>query len=229
MPNSFTVYKHTSPSGKIYVGITSQRLEARWRGGLGYSHNPLFMNAIVKYGWDNFTHEILFTGLTQKEACAKEIELIAKYKSNDRAYGYNMTTGGDGSAGSVRSEEYRNGQRARTLGLWSDPNYRAHMSKAHKGKKQSEETIERRRQSYLLGHPVSEKTRSSARERLRGNTNRARAVICLETGEAFATIKAAAQWAGIATTGIHHQLRGFCKTAGGYHWKYLEEDENGST
>lgn len=28
--NNFCVYKHTSPSGKCYIGITNQDLEKRW-------------------------------------------------------------------------------------------------------------------------------------------------------------------------------------------------------
>lgn len=66
-------------------------------------------NAIQKYGWENIKHEILFEGLTYEEANAKEMELIAKYKTNCRrygdAYGYNMTDGGDGTKGHALSEE----------------------------------------------------------------------------------------------------------------------------
>lgn len=34
--NKWTVYKHTSPSGKVYVGITNQPILKRWKNGLGY-------------------------------------------------------------------------------------------------------------------------------------------------------------------------------------------------
>ena len=90
-----TVYKHTSPSGKVYVGITCQKPESRWQGGRGYRHNEYFFRAIMKYGWDNFTHEIIAEGLSRTEACHVERALIANYKSNDPAYGYNITAGGD--------------------------------------------------------------------------------------------------------------------------------------
>ena len=30
---NYTVYKHISPSGKIYVGITKQKPEYRWNNG----------------------------------------------------------------------------------------------------------------------------------------------------------------------------------------------------
>lgn len=94
MNEIYCVYKHTCPNGKVYIGITSKNPLNRWRNGHGYHNNPHFWNAIVKYGWDNIKHEILFDGLTEKEACEKETELIAQYKSNEKDYGYNRDSGG---------------------------------------------------------------------------------------------------------------------------------------
>ncbi len=68
----YCVYKHTSPNGKVYIGITRQNPIKRWMNGKGYAHNTHFYNAILKYGWSNFRHEILFTGLTREDACQKE-------------------------------------------------------------------------------------------------------------------------------------------------------------
>jgi len=69
---SWIVYEHISPSGKVYIGITCQKPEKRWKRGAGYvrtdNHQPLFANAILKYGWDNIEHKIVATGLTKKEA-----------------------------------------------------------------------------------------------------------------------------------------------------------------
>ena len=57
----FCVYKHVSPSHKVYIGITSRKPKKRWVNGEGYSNNDYFTKAIKKYGWDNFKHEILYT------------------------------------------------------------------------------------------------------------------------------------------------------------------------
>lgn len=58
---------------KKYVGITKQNPKRRWKGqGQGYKGNKHFTKAIQKYGWDNFKHEIIFYGLSQKEAEQKE-------------------------------------------------------------------------------------------------------------------------------------------------------------
>lgn len=92
--NCYTVYMHTSPSGKRYIRITSQLPKERWQNGRGYSYNSYFYNAINKYSWKNIKYEILFEGLTKEEAEQKEIELIAKYKSNQREFGYNIDNGG---------------------------------------------------------------------------------------------------------------------------------------
>lgn len=122
---NWSIYKHTCPNGKVYIGITSyDNVNLRWANGKGYKHNAHFSNAVKKYGWSNIEHEILFDGLTKKEACQKEIELIAFYKSNDTKYGYNQSTGGECS----------------TIGVHWSKEQRMRMSEAHKGKKHSEET-----------------------------------------------------------------------------------------
>lgn len=90
---SYCVYKHTAPNGKSYIGITSQRPSARWLNGNGYQGQKKFYNAIMKYGWSNIKHEVLYKGLTQEEACKKEIELIQQYDSVKN--GYNSSTGGE--------------------------------------------------------------------------------------------------------------------------------------
>ena len=54
----------------------------------------LYLKQYKKYGWKNIKHEILFKNLNKEEAEQKEIELIAKYKSNQIEFGYNIANGG---------------------------------------------------------------------------------------------------------------------------------------
>lgn len=97
MKTTYCVYMHTNQqNNKKYIGITCQRPEYRWSAGAGYKTQIKFYNAIKKYGWESFTHEILFEDLTETEAKEKEIELIAKYKTVDANFGYNCTLGGEG-------------------------------------------------------------------------------------------------------------------------------------
>lgn len=95
MPANYCVYRHTSPSGKVYIGITQQHPEDRWQGGLGYRHNAHFFRAILKYGWENFEHEIICSGLDKSTACELEVALIVAHRSNDKMHGYNITNGGE--------------------------------------------------------------------------------------------------------------------------------------
>lgn len=104
--NVWKVYKHTSPGGKCYIGITHyDDPNVRWQNGLGYKKCPFFIPAILKYGWDNFTHEILFDKLSVQEACQKEKELIAYYKNLGKSY--NSSDGGLGLTGPLTEEHRR--------------------------------------------------------------------------------------------------------------------------
>lgn len=43
MDDNYTVYRHTSPSGKVYIGITSMNPEKRWgKNGYGYRRQKYF-------------------------------------------------------------------------------------------------------------------------------------------------------------------------------------------
>lgn len=95
MNGSYCVYKHITPSQKVYIGITSINPLKRWANGCGYTHNEYFHRAICKYGWDNVQHEILCDGLSKEEAEVMEIKLIAEYESNNPKYGYNIQNGGN--------------------------------------------------------------------------------------------------------------------------------------
>lgn len=118
----FCVYMHIFPNGKKYIGITSKPPNRRWQKGTGYDRvgQPAMYNAIQKYGWGNVSHEILFEGMSLKEAQEKEKELIAQYKTNctryGSRYGYNMTDGGEGTLGHKAGEKVVKANRERMLG-----------------------------------------------------------------------------------------------------------------
>lgn len=128
----YTVYKHTSPNGKIYIGITSQTLIQRFGNGQGYRHCTHFYNAIKKYGWDKFRHETLYENLSKEDAEAKEIELIALYKSNKKEFGYNITCGGSCTQ---HSEETKHKIREKHIGMKYDEEFGKKQSELKKGNK----------------------------------------------------------------------------------------------
>lgn len=164
----YSVYKHTFPNGKVYIGITSQKPEYRWANGKGYTNRgrngeykqPYMANAIIKYGWDNVVHEILFENLTKDEAEQKEIDLIAYYKSDDREFGYNIEHGGN--VISSISEETRK-----------------KMGESRKGKPLSEEH-KRKIGESLSGKKRQRKKTVSKKEKI-GNKNK----YCIHCGAEF--------------------------------------------
>ena len=91
----YTVYQHKNKiNNKVYIGITSRDPQTRWGSqGCNYKSSPYFYNAIQKYGWDNFEHNILYTNLTKEQACKLEQTLIQKYNAMNREFGYNSTSG----------------------------------------------------------------------------------------------------------------------------------------
>ncbi len=76
----YTVYQHRNKiNNKVYIGITQQALEKRWGiNGTNYKSSPHFFSAIQKYGWDNFEHNILFTGRTFTEEHKQKLSEAAK-------------------------------------------------------------------------------------------------------------------------------------------------------
>ena len=255
----FCVYEHVSPSGKRYFGITSQSPERRWRAdGSGYRQNPHFMNAIKKYGWENFAHNVIQDGLTKEEACELEQELILRFGTNRMDAGYNRSYGGEhGKLGPESRKQISESVKH----LWNDPEYRRHMSEAHKGqahygrvyteetRKKIGETVRKRCEDPEYRARLSESAkrraqkpgeaeRRSARSRkawqndesrekmlnaLMGNKRRARKVICIETGEIFASVSEAAQSIGNTRESVGRVCRGLSRTAGKMHWRFVDE------
>ena len=101
---TWTVYMHVNKiNGKKYIGITSNKNpEYRWNNGKAYRSDGSFGRAISRYGWDQFEHFIVATGLKKVEAYRHERRLIAENQTCNPNYGYNMTIGGNGSAGLTR-------------------------------------------------------------------------------------------------------------------------------
>ena len=203
---NYLLYKHTSPGGKVYIGITSQRPELRWRGGKGYLSNDHFFNAIMKYGWDNFQHDIVATGLSRDEACAMERALIRLYHSDDPMRGYNRTTGGEYTTHTLESRQKlsqsHRGER--------NPNWGRPMSEEQRSK------IGASNSGHRHGAEARRKMSAAKREN-------AKAVWCVETGVVYTCATEAAEVVGTYKSSIANCCKGrpHYNTAGGYHWEYV--------
>ena len=91
------VYKHTSPSGRSYIGYTKNRESREKDHKRANGDNPVFHAAVHKYGWDNIKTTILEEGLTLEEAKDSEIYYIKLFDTYNN--GYNCTEGGDSGPG----------------------------------------------------------------------------------------------------------------------------------
>ena len=163
----YSVYCHTNTiNGKQYVGITKRVPKRRWGyNGARYNDQP-FGRAIEKYGWDNFTHEILTTGLTKAQAEEEEQRLI-KELNTLVPNGYNLTTGGN--LGTEVSLETREKLRASRLGKKASQSTREKISAIHKGKIVSDET-RRKLSEARKGLKESEEWKRKISDGLRGRT-----------------------------------------------------------
>lgn len=134
------IYKHTSPSGKAYIGQTKNyEIRCQHHRTRANKSCPSFYKAITKYGWENFTHEILIDGLTHAEANELESFYIKEHGTLS-PNGYNLNTGGDNP---VMSDETIEKMRQKQTGRKHPEEIKEKIRNAHIGKKLSKETIEK--------------------------------------------------------------------------------------
>lgn len=149
---NYKVYMHTNKiNDKKYIGITRRNVNDRWMNGRGYQ-NQMFGRAIKKYGWDNFKHEVLYENLTKEEAEQKEIELIARYKSDNGDYGYNVEHGGNCSDSMAESTKKKLSEvmTGKFVGRKLTPEWLENRTKAQTGLKRSKETVEKIREANSI-------------------------------------------------------------------------------
>lgn len=188
------VYKITNAiNGKIYVGQTRQPLYKRWWRHCNNGKCPAITSAIKKYGVENFTIEVIDTATSLEELNEKERQWIEKLNTL-APNGYNLRTGGD----SYEVTEIA----------------RKHLSESHKGKQYGEK-------NPFYGRHHSTEAKAIFAERNRGNSYAPRRkVVCVETNVVYNSISEAQRMTG--TNNICVCCQGKLKTAGGYHWKYLD-------
>ena len=238
---SWTVYAHISPNGKMYVGITKcKNPNDRWHDGNGYKGQPHFYNAIQKYGWDNFQHKIIASGLTCEEAGKMEQHIIALYDLCNPENGYNHTSGGETSVcGSVANEEarlnYRNAMLQKianndghglTYGKPCSELHRQRISENHKnnadkyrkhmiGKKWTQEQIEQR----------METKRKKYNGKYQGVPSPlAKPIRCIETDEKYESIGDMSRSIGLNTYQIKKIITNQLDF-NGLHYEFIDKGE----
>lgn len=221
METTYKLYVHVFPNGKRYVGITSQKVNRRWRNGRGYSRNIRMTNAIKKYGWDNIEHRIIRDGLTSEQAEKLEKEYISRWKLMDEKFGYNYAEGGTHPR---HSDSTRQKIGEKSKGRKHSEEFKQWISSKNSGE-----------HNYMYGkHHTSEtKQKISCSKKGQTSPNKgkfgsehpcSKGVIAIDanTGKEvakFGSIIEAATFVGKYPSGIQAVLHGKQKTSGGYSWR----------
>ena len=210
--NGWSVYKHTCPDGKVYIGATSQSPRVRWNYGYGY-RNSNFYSAIKKFGWNNILHEVIAAGLTEEQAYVMEEKLISDYDATNPERGYNLATG-KGSTGVVISEETRRRLIDSHTGKKCphSPEWNENIRKGNLGRKNPHSGVPR---SAGCRAKIA-KAHSKKVGQFDSQSNLIRV---------FDSLRSAEKETNIKNQNISACCLGKTKTAGGYIWKYYENLE----
>lgn len=250
MDNSYSVYCLTGPTGKLYIGITSQDPVKRWNNGNGYKNQPIF-DDIDKYGWNSFEHNIIFSGLSKSEAEEKERYLIDTHKTNNPLYGYNIYSGGFsgyklGCETKMKISSSLSGKNNPNYGKSLPEKTRFKMSNSTKGTNNPMFGLYGS-DHPAFGHKHSEELKQHLSETNRGKNNPMHKVCFTQdlrekwskAKESFKTkvvqidkitddiiciypsISSASKDTSINSGSISNACSGKCKTAGGYRWEYF--------
>jgi len=137
--NNFYIYFHINPLKNeiFYVG------KGKGKRAWSYTGRSLFWKNITKkYG---YIIDIIEDGLSEQEAFEREIFYINKIGRKDLGLGplINMTNGGDGPSGSIRSKETIDKLKESRKNYKHSDETRRKMSKSQTGRKQSDEAKEK--------------------------------------------------------------------------------------
>ena len=142
---NWTIYKITSPTNRIYIGITSQwsnRMSAYRNCDKRLEKQTLIYNSIRKYGYeshtikqvDNFVSDLSY-------ANGKEMWWVRTFMSNKNRYpkydGINLNVGGGGSRGYKASKEKIDAHRKKMIGKKASEETKKRMSLSQKGTKKN--------------------------------------------------------------------------------------------
>lgn len=226
------IYKLTcTKNGELYIGqsknLEQRRKDYRYPSRL---RNRLLEPDFTRYGRDSFTFEVL-------EECRKEqLDEREKHYISLLKPEYNIQSGGQGKGREVADEtkkvlaikgreqweSYSEERKQYVLqnqligprvGHPVSEGTRQKLREANLGKKQSKETIDKRRISLKEAwkrNPVPHSMKP---------------VICVETGVVFESVKAAAASIGVKPGRITAVLKGKRKRCHGYHFIYAKSVE----
>lgn len=168
----------------------------------------------------------MYKNLTKEEAEQKEKELIAQFNTTDPRYGYNVAEGGSDTAKRHRKVVCINTGEVFLTAKEAGIKYNVNVYNAcrENGKTAGTHPITKERliwqyyDEWLIKpkeHKIIKRIKDIKKEKKK--------YICVETGVIYNSVKEAANSINVNCSGISKVCRGKQKTAGGYHWQYIDE------
>lgn len=193
----YTIYKITdATNGKLYIGQTSLTIEQRLRAHFSRARNDLTRkNALVQAMREKSRAEFKIEPL---EVCPDRDMADERERYWIAHFNSRIPNGYNQTRGGDNHGLSREEFQQRVSGQnhWTT------------------------RQSF------TEETRAKMSVAQYGaNSNNHRACMCIETGETFPYVKAVERKYGFSASHIHSVCKGVRKRCGGYHWKYIQDDE----
>lgn len=160
------VYKITNTvNGKLYIGMTRNTAEKRWRQHVNASVSTkrysALGSAIQKYGVGAFLVVTVYQAVNPLEAAKVERGLIAQLGTCAPS-GYNLTSGGERNAGCRRTILVRDKIRSKAVGRRNSDAHKEKNRIASTGRRHSEESKAKIRAAHMGMRPTDE-TRAKLR------------------------------------------------------------------
>lgn len=138
------VYRHIrlDKNEPFYIGVGNDKYKSRSRNKT--RRNDIWKSITSK---TDYEVEILIDNLSYNQALEKEKEFIALYGRINLRNGTlaNLTDGGDGTIGVKRTEEYKEKVRKTLTGKKLSETHRKNISNGCKGRRHTEDSIEKMR------------------------------------------------------------------------------------
>lgn len=220
-------------NNKTYIGYTQTSLYRRkishYASSRKNTSNNYFKSALSKYKESDFLWFVLFRSNSLDELKEREKFFIKLFKSNNRLFGYNLSSGGEQC---FFNEEVRNkiSKKAKSRGLDGEQN--PFYGKHHSSEQRKKWSESRKGVIFNPGYKHTEEIKkrlSEIRKEICKNQNviynmsiaqKSKPIKCINTGISFRSIGEAARNLKLNKGTIQAHLKGRLKSAKGYVFIY---------